>query len=35
MKRAQAHEIGAALFKLHMAAHDVDNVSPREQFLNE
>ena len=32
---AQPHEIGAALFELHVAAHDIHHVNAREQFLDE
>jgi len=32
---AQPHEVGAAFFELHMAAHDVHHVGAREQFLDE
>lgn len=35
MKRAQAHEIGATFFELHVAAHDIDNIGPCQQFLDE
>ena len=35
MKWAQAHEIGAAFFELHVAAHDVDHVDARKQLLDE
>ena len=34
MKRAQAHEIGAALFELHIAAHDIDHVDAGKQLLD-
>ena len=34
MERAQAHEIGAALFELHIAAHDIDHVDTGEQLLD-
>ena len=34
MKRAQAHEIGAPLFELHVATDDFNDVGSREQFLN-
>jgi hypothetical protein len=35
MKRAQPHEIGAALFELHVAADHFDHVDAREQFGDE
>ena len=35
MERAQAHEIGAALFELHVAADDVDDIGSCEQLLDE
>ena len=35
MKRAQAHEVGAPFFELHIAAHDFHHVSARQQFLDE
>ena len=35
MKRAQAHEIGAAFFELHRAPDDIDHVGTRQQLLNE
>jgi len=35
MKRAQAHEVGAAFFELHIAADDIDHVGTRQQLLNE
>ena len=34
MERAQAHEIGAAFFELHIAPDDVHNVGPSQQFLD-
>ena len=34
MKRAKAHQIGAALFQLHMAAHHIGDVDARKQFGN-
>ena len=35
MKGAQAHEVGAAFFELHVAAHDFDHVGARDEFLDE
>jgi hypothetical protein len=35
VKGAQPHEVGAALFELHIAAHDIDHVDAREQLLDE
>ena len=32
---AQAHEIGAALFELHVATHHVDHIDAVDQFLDE
>lgn len=34
MKGAQPHEIGATFFQGNVAAHDVDHVNARKQFLN-
>ena len=35
VKRAQAHEVGAALFELHIAAHDLHHIGARDEFLDE
>ena len=35
MKRAQAHEIGAAFFQAHIATHHFDNVGASDQLLDE
>ena len=35
VKRAQAHEIGAAFFQLHVAAHHLHHVGAGQQLLNE
>ena len=35
MKWAQAHEIGAAFFELHVAAHDIDDVDTGQKLLDE
>ena len=35
MKRAQAHEVGAAFFQLHMASHHLDHIDAGEEFLDE
>lgn len=35
MEGAQAHEIGATLLELDMAADDIDDIGPRKQLLNE
>ena len=35
MKGAQAHEVGAAFFELHVAAHDLDHVSAGDELLDE
>ena len=34
MERAQAHEVGAAFFQLHVAADDLDHVGAGNQFLD-
>ena len=34
MKGAQAHKVGAAFFELHIAAHDFNHVSARDQLLD-
>ena len=35
MKRAQAHEVGAPLFELHIAPDDVHDINACEQLLEE
>jgi hypothetical protein len=35
VKRAQAHEVGAAFLELHVLAHDVDDVDTGQQLLDE
>ena len=35
MEGAQAHEIGAAFFQCHMAAHHLDHVGTGDEFLDE
>ncbi len=35
VKGAQPHHVGAALFKLHVVAHDIDNIDAVEEILNE
>ena len=35
MERTQTHEVGAAFFELHIAAHDFNDVSSRDEFLYE
>jgi hypothetical protein len=35
VKRAQAHEVGAAFLELHVLAHDVDHVDAGQQLLDE
>jgi hypothetical protein len=32
---AQTHEVGAALFELHIATHHLDHVNASEEFLDE
>lgn len=35
VKRAQAHEIGPALFQLHIASDHIDDIDPAQQILYE
>ncbi|MNT13465.1 hypothetical protein D3C72_1484370 [compost metagenome] len=35
VERAQAHEIGATFFQLHIAPHDIDDIDAVEQIGNE
>ena len=35
MERAQAHEVGAPLLELHVAAHDLHNIGTGDELLDE
>jgi hypothetical protein len=35
VERAQAHEVGAGLLELHIAADDFDHIGARDEFLDE